>query len=49
MKKFEYKKIDRDLLENELNELGNKGWKLITRAIIVGVGVQYTYVFIREK
>jgi hypothetical protein len=48
MKKWEYKSFNRQIGNNELNELGLKGWELVSHtAVLDHVFGQY-YVFKRE-
>ncbi len=52
MKKWEYIAINSQLSEERLNELGSKGWELVTHTAIInplkGSGSQY-YIFKRPK
>jgi len=47
MKKWEYKHYNCRLIEEELNDLGDDGWELVSHTAVAAMG-QY-YVFKREK
>ncbi len=54
MKKFEYKTFQKKLSVNELNDLGEHGWELVTHSVahsssLIGSTFAQYYVFKREK
>jgi len=53
MKKWEYKRYNRRLSDQELADLGDEGWEMVSHAIlketsILGQGSEY-YMFKRSK
>jgi hypothetical protein len=50
MKKYEYMTSSIKLTDNQLNDLGNLGWKLISHSAVANnYDFKQYYVFMREK